>query len=129
VVGFRTAAGRISQIQFLKTLEIPRLVRGKENAWDPLLCLAWGDKLFTFLTSIVSGPEGQASRVWRVKFIPRRGVKVWLLNEDEVKEVENGEERAGFLPKWYWNGEKEPISGCPSAIAPSLVELPGDTAR
>jgi RAT1-interacting protein len=112
-VGFRTPKGRVTTTQSFKTLEIPRLVRGKEKAWDPLLCLAWADQFLAFLMNAVSGPDHGASCVWRVKFIPREGVRVRVLSENEVKEVEGGEERIGFLPRWYWD-ELERSSGSPN---------------
>jgi RAT1-interacting protein len=82
VVGFRSNVGRVTAVQSFKTLEIPRLVRGKPNAWDPLLCLAWGDRFLN---------------------VPGQGASIRGLNEDEVKAVEGGEDRIGFLPRWYWN--------------------------
>jgi len=40
--------------------------------------------------------------VWRVKFTPRVGVEIALLSEEGRREVEAGEDRVGFLPKWYY---------------------------
>jgi RAT1-interacting protein len=81
------------------------MVRGKENAWDPQICLSWGEKFLIWLKSSVG--ESSASdhatpeSVWRVKFTPRVGVEFALLSEEERREVEAGEDRIGFLPKWY----------------------------
>lgn len=52
-VGFRTPAGRITDVQPFKTVQLPRLVRGKPGAWDPNLCLDWGSKFLTFLRSSI----------------------------------------------------------------------------
>ncbi|KAH9915689.1 RAI1 like PD-XK nuclease-domain-containing protein [Fomitopsis serialis] len=131
VVGFRTPAGQLSTLQSFKTMQIPRLVRGKRGAWDPMVCFDWGHQFLAFLKSVVRGvdadvraaphekeekhgtgdsraevdeqPEGVADRprVWRVRFQPKVGISVTLLDDAGVREVEAGEDRVGFLPKWY----------------------------
>ncbi|KAI0079591.1 RAI1-domain-containing protein, partial [Panus rudis PR-1116 ss-1] len=102
VVGFRTPSGQLSTVQKFKTMEIPRLVRDKPGAWDPLICLDWGKRFFNFLQSTVTSDTEKGSiNVWRAKFTPREGVTLSLLGDAEVAEVVNGEERIGFLPKWY----------------------------
>ena len=81
------------------------MVRGKQNAWDPQICLSWGEKFLTWLKSSVgeSGSDNATREsVWRVKFTPRVGVELALLSEEERREVEAGEDRIGFLPKWYY---------------------------
>ena len=40
-------------------------------------------------------------RVWRVKFTPKEGVMLRVLDRDEVEDVVGGEERVGFLPRWF----------------------------
>jgi len=100
VVGFRTPAGVVKTVQSFKTIQIPRLVRGKQGAWDPLLCLDWGDRFLTFLKTCICG--GDTASVWRVKFVPGSGVNVEELGSSGLEEVVNGEDRVGFLPSWYW---------------------------
>ncbi|KAI6025077.1 RAI1-domain-containing protein [Pisolithus microcarpus] len=100
IVGFRTPSGRLTALQSFRTMEIPRLVRGKPGAWDPSICLEWGDRFLAFLQSTVQSSSGR--EVWRVSFKPRLGITVMMLDEAEVAEVVNGEERVGFLPRWYW---------------------------
>lgn len=41
--------------------------------------------------------------VWRVSFKPGNGIEVRQLDDAEVREVQNGEERVGFLPISYFN--------------------------
>lgn len=41
--------------------------------------------------------------VWRVKFTPGEGARVMKLDKAAVEEVVNGEDRVGFLPRWYWD--------------------------
>lgn len=99
-VGFRKPSGYLTTTQVFQTVQIPRLVRGKPGAWDPNVCLAWGDQFITFLTNTVRG--GSRGNVWRIKFTPKIGVSVVLLDDADVRDVEGGERRVGFLPRWYW---------------------------
>lgn len=41
--------------------------------------------------------------VWRVTFFPGKGAEVVLLDDVQVAEVRNGEDRVGFLPTSFWN--------------------------
>lgn len=104
LVGFRTPAGVVTTTQTFKTIHLPRLVRGKPDAWDPLICLDWGHRFITFLRKVVqAGDDVSSSSVWRVRFVPSSGVSVQLLSgQSDIDEVVNGEERVGFLPRWYW---------------------------
>ncbi|KAH9942732.1 RAI1-domain-containing protein [Amylocystis lapponica] len=118
LVGFRTPSGRLTTVQSFKTIQLPRLVRGKPHAWDPLVCLDWGHRFLAYLKSVVGtdvqktedshsraregAPQSIERKVWRVKFTPRVGVSVALLDSAGVDEVEAAEDRVGFLPKWYW---------------------------
>ncbi|KAI0267639.1 RAI1 like PD-XK nuclease-domain-containing protein [Gloeopeniophorella convolvens] len=103
VVGFRTPKGQLTTLQSFKTLHIPRMVRGKPGAWDPQICLGWGDAFLAWIKrNVTSASAATPESVWRVKFLPRVGVELSLLHEDSVREVEAGEDRVGFLPRWYW---------------------------
>lgn len=110
VVGFRTPNGQLATVQSLKTLEIPRMVRGKPNAWDAQICLDWGERFLTWIKKNVTSGIVAPESVWRVKFTPRVGVELTLLHDTGRKEVEGGEDRVGFLPTWYW----EEIQTCSS---------------
>jgi len=102
IVGFRTPNGQIATLQSFKTLEMPRMVRGKPNAWDAQICLDWGERFLTWVKKIVTSGTAASESVWRVKFTPRVGVELTLLHDIARKEVEAGEDRVGFLPTWYW---------------------------
>ncbi|EKM78837.1 hypothetical protein AGABI1DRAFT_121236 [Agaricus bisporus var. burnettii JB137-S8] len=104
VVGFRTPAGVVSTIQSFKTVEIPRMVRGKASAWDPLVCLDWAGRFLTYVRQRMASEEKTSSgpKVWRVWFMPGSGIRLRELNATEVVDVEHGEDRIGFLPRWYW---------------------------
>ncbi|KAF8650078.1 hypothetical protein AX16_005421 [Volvariella volvacea WC 439] len=110
VVGFRTPSGQLTTTQTFKTIEIPRLVRGKPGAWDPLLCLEWGQNFLAFLRNIVAKDEERDDGVpvWRVRFIPKDGVVVERLNRAGIEEVANSEDRVGFLPTWFWEAMARP---------------------
>ena len=98
MVGFRTPQGRVVRTQTFNTMELPRLVRGKPHAWDPHLCMHWGDMFLNFLQQHVPNGRKAAKQhnVWRAKFAPGAGVTLKLLEEAEVQEVVAGEDRIGF---------------------------------
>lgn len=48
--------------------------------------------------------------VWRVTFYPGEGTETVLLDEQQVAEVRNGEDRVGFLPSSYWNQVATPTA-------------------
>ncbi|KAJ7476012.1 RAI1 like PD-XK nuclease-domain-containing protein [Mycena latifolia] len=100
LVGFRTPAGQVTTTQVFKTVEIPRLVRGKPHAWDPAACLRWGGAFLEFLQAQLK--DRPATDVWRVRFTPTVGVELRVLDAAEVADVVAGEERVGFLPREYW---------------------------
>ena len=133
VVGFRTPAGRLTTTQTFKTVQIPRLVRGKPGAWDPQICFNWGQRFLSKLKSILtaaaedsSSADEPSARVWRVTLSPREGVSVSLLDEDGVRDVEGGEGRVGFLPRWYYDkvAGQDPDPGPPLAAE---AEVPPGT--
>ncbi|TCD63733.1 Protein rai1 [Steccherinum ochraceum] len=111
VVGFRSPQGRLGTIQSFKTVEIPRMVRGKPHAWDPTRCLDWANRFLTFLkdtiTPCIDKEDSAATPVWRIKFNPGTGISASLLDKTGVDEVSAGEERVGFLPKWYLDELKD----------------------
>lgn len=108
VVGFRTPQGHLTALQSLRTLSIPRSVRGKPGAWDAQLCLVWGARFLEWLreqcrADDVGDGNGGARTVWRVSFTPGTDVALRRLGGDDVRDVVHGEDRVGFLPMWYWD--------------------------
>ena len=134
IVGFRTPNGQLTTLQSFKTLEMPRMVRGKPNAWDAQICLDWVERFLTWVKKIVTSGTAASESVWRVKFTPRVGVELTLLHDDIArKEVEAGEDRVGFLPTWYWEeiqvaySEHNNTSGLdptPGPVAAETCSLP-----
>ncbi|KIL67686.1 hypothetical protein M378DRAFT_9430 [Amanita muscaria Koide BX008] len=105
VVGFRTHTGVLSALQQFQTVQLPRLVRGKPGAWNPMLCFEWGNELLSFIKSAIEADirEGvSADSVWRASFVPGKGVLFRKLDQAAADEVSGGEDRIGFLPSWYW---------------------------
>ncbi len=85
------------------------MVRNKPGGWDPLVCLDFGQRVVSFLNDTIQ-KAGQSSKgpsdtvpVWRVKFVPDSGLSLTELEPADVAEVVNGEDRVGFLPRWYWD--------------------------
>ncbi|KAG9316119.1 RAI1 like PD-XK nuclease-domain-containing protein, partial [Chiua virens] len=109
VVGFRKPSGQLVTTRSFRTVEIPRLVRGKPGGWDPLICLAWGDEFMSFLHNIL--PVDTGKDVWRVTFTPKVGVTAIMLDASGVEDVMGGDDRVGFLPRWYWDELGPTMSG------------------
>ena len=131
-MGFRTPAGRITTTQSFKTIQLTRLVRGKPHAWDPQICLHWAQQFIALVKTQLteqSSPDDEHSeasspRVWRITFTPKDGVKMHALDDEGIKDVQNGEDRVGFLPSWYYKG----VVGAPNQETTSPSESPsGDT--
>lgn len=119
-MGFRTPSGQVTTTQTFKTIEIPRLVRGKPGGWDPLVCLNWVDSLFKFLKNQIDDGHKRVGTVpvWRIKFVPKKGMSVEQLDEVGIQDVVNGEDRVGFLPRWFWDElEETRITGNEPRIA------------
>lgn len=100
MVGFRKPSGQLVTTQSFRTVEIPRSVRGKPGAWDPLVCLDWGDQFLSFLHDTL--PVNTGKDVWRVRFTPEVGISIAMLDVAGVEDVMGGDDRVGFLPRWYW---------------------------
>lgn len=111
VVGFRKPSGQLVTTQSFRTTEIPRAVRGKSGGWDPLICLDWGDKFLSFLYTTL--PVDTGNDVWRVTFTPKVGISAIVLDTLGVEDVVGGDDRVGFLPRWYWD-EME-LGPCPTS--------------
>lgn len=123
-MGFRTPKGQITTLQSFKTMQLPRMIRGKPGAWDPSVCLDWGQQFLTFLKQMVTTDNDDPPKketVWRVVFTPKGGAKVMRLSEAELVHVVAGEERVGFLPRFYWN---ELVAGLASGVVDSRNRMP-----
>ncbi|CAG8447267.1 11407_t:CDS:2 [Ambispora gerdemannii] len=53
VFGFRNEMGILQSVKEFKTLEIPRIVRGKPGMWDPTICLNFANQFLEWLRKVV----------------------------------------------------------------------------
>ncbi|KAF9990923.1 hypothetical protein BGZ75_008092 [Mortierella antarctica] len=70
IVGFRDDDGNVVTVEKFKTMEIPRLVRGKDGAWDTTICINFLDGVFNFLRKmiVVDDPEVTYTIRWAYPF-------------------------------------------------------------
>ncbi|KAK3828930.1 MAG: RAI1 like PD-XK nuclease-domain-containing protein, partial [Benniella sp.] len=100
IVGFRDDDGNVVTVETFKTMEIPRLVRGKEGAWDTTICINFLDGVFNFLRKIivVDDPEVTYTIRWDAPFkaieVEFDGKKNKFLTEQ-------------FLSRWNRGGSRE----------------------
>ncbi|GAA5920289.1 hypothetical protein JCM1841_003025 [Sporobolomyces salmonicolor] len=141
-VGFRTRQGQLTGLQSFKTLEIPRLVRGKPHAWEPTACLASARSLLAFIhetlrssTSLPSpspaGSSPEPAPVFRISFSPSSanatgpGVSIRQLSRDELSsEVIAGKkdgERTGFLLTRWVEGVRARRERLEARVASSMA--------
>ncbi|KAF9572217.1 hypothetical protein EC968_010155 [Mortierella alpina] len=75
IVGFRDDDGNVVTVETFKTIEIPRLVRGKDGAWDTTICTNFLDGAFNFLRKIivVDNPEVTYTVGWAC---PYKAIKI-----------------------------------------------------
>lgn len=119
VVGFRDPRGFLVTHQQFQTLAMPRAVRGKAHAWDPLACLNFASELLTTirshllaaapasLPSLEEAEKSDGYPVHRITFDPdtrRVGVRV-LASSDVLEQVKGGMKkgRVGFLLSSYYD--------------------------
>ena len=96
-------------------MDLPRRVRGKPGAWDPAVCLRWGMRVFEFLGEQV-GDLDDPRAVWRVAFTPGVGLVMRRLDGEGMADVSAGEDRVGFLPRWYWEHVQGAAEGRGTAV-------------
>ncbi|KAF9108792.1 hypothetical protein BGX27_008235 [Mortierella sp. AM989] len=91
IVGFRDDDGNVVTVETFKTMEIPRLVRGKDGAWDSTICINFLDRVFDFLRKliVIDDPEVTYSIRWAAPF--------------KAIEVEYEGKKNAFLTKRFLN--------------------------
>ncbi|CAG8477170.1 17635_t:CDS:2 [Acaulospora colombiana] len=75
IVGFRDDNGFVKEIQELKTLEIPRMVRGKNGMWDATICLNFANEFFDWLKTIIVKNDPRSSYTITYKY-PFKSIQV-----------------------------------------------------
>ncbi|KAI9142189.1 RAI1 like PD-XK nuclease-domain-containing protein, partial [Paraphysoderma sedebokerense] len=127
VVGFRDPHGNVKSVQEFKTLELPRLVRGKPDMWDPTVCLNFAHDFLTFLRQVITESsyqviEGNPQRQkveYTISYNPAEGnhisvkkiMKPLEISADTEKERSSNNEQEdkkliqergeGVLPIWF----------------------------
>ncbi|CAG8485103.1 3384_t:CDS:2 [Paraglomus occultum] len=67
IVGFRDDNGFVKHLKEYKTLEIPRMVRGKRNMWDANVCLNFANNFLSWLRTVIVEDDPRASYLIRFK--------------------------------------------------------------
>ena len=67
--------------------------------------MQWGDMFLNFLQQHVPNRKkaNKKHEVWRAKFAPASGVTLKPLDDGAAEEVSAGEDRIGFIPRWYYD--------------------------
>ncbi|CAB4490811.1 unnamed protein product [Rhizophagus irregularis] len=63
IVGFRDDDGNLCSLKEIKTLEIPRMVRGKDKMWDAVICLNFLNEFFEWLRRVIDIEDANSSYV------------------------------------------------------------------
>lgn len=63
IVGFRDDDGNLCSLKEIKTLEIPRMVRGKDKMWDAVVCLNFLNEFFEWLRRVINIEDANSSYV------------------------------------------------------------------
>ncbi|XP_075042658.1 decapping and exoribonuclease protein [Mixophyes fleayi] len=89
VAGFRDPQGRIVALQKYRTSEIPHLVRGDNQSWDPATCMNFCNAFLTHIKKVVSTDDPRVVYVFS-----------WEVGSDITFTVETDPEYV-ILPDWY----------------------------
>ncbi|KAI9007370.1 RAI1 like PD-XK nuclease-domain-containing protein [Gaertneriomyces semiglobifer] len=100
IIGYRTDDGHIRSVEHLKTMEIPRMVRGKQaNIWDATVCLNFANGFLDWLTRAVT--EDDPDVVYTVRFA-KPFQEVQITEKIRVDPVSgSGSSEASFIPVWF----------------------------
>ncbi|KAK4050624.1 decapping endonuclease targeting mRNA [Microbotryomycetes sp. JL201] len=89
IVGFRDRSGILTTVQEFKTLELPRLVRGKPHAWDKNVLLSTSSKILSFVTETISSSNPMHDKNQRfLKHVDR--------NQNDKNDIDNDDDKATF---------------------------------
>ncbi|KAJ3208116.1 decapping endonuclease targeting mRNA [Dinochytrium kinnereticum] len=74
IFGYRDDDGWVRSIDIFKTMELPRMVRGKDHAWDPVICINFANGFLTRLALILrrqyESGEGDRNAVHTIRYNP-----------------------------------------------------------
>ncbi|GES96748.1 RAI1-domain-containing protein [Rhizophagus clarus] len=63
IIGFRDDDGNLCSLKEIKTLEIPRMVRGKDKMWDAVTCLNFLNEFFEWLRGVIKIEDANSSYI------------------------------------------------------------------
>ncbi|KAF9928780.1 Dom-3 Z [Linnemannia zychae] len=95
IIGFRDDDGNVVTVETFRTMEIPRLVRGKEGAWDSTVCINFLDSVLNFLRKqiTIDDPEVTYLIRWSPPFqaieIECKGKGTSFLTERYLNSIRN----------------------------------------
>ncbi|KAJ3041955.1 Dom-3 Z [Rhizophlyctis rosea] len=93
IVGYRDDSGILKSIEHMKTMEIPRRVRGKQGMWDATVCLNFADAVLSWLRKMITVDDPDA--VYTLKYEP-------ATDEITLSKPQNGGSLV-FVHDWYRN--------------------------
>ncbi|KAG0202609.1 hypothetical protein BGX28_004925 [Mortierella sp. GBA30] len=93
IVGFRDDDGNVVTVKTFKTMEIPRLVRGKDGAWDTTICINFLDSFLNFLRKVIVVDDPEATYTIRWAY-PFRAIEVEFADKRNMFLTER------FLKRW-----------------------------
>ncbi|KAI8851525.1 hypothetical protein BC829DRAFT_386911 [Chytridium lagenaria] len=90
IVGYRDDNGWLKSIETLKTMEMPRMVRGKDHGWDPIICINFANaflhRLSRTLKRYYADGEGDRNAVHTIRFDPGvNAIEIFGANHDGVE--------------------------------------------
>eukprot|EP00079_Xenopus_tropicalis_P028834 XP_012823852.1 PREDICTED: decapping and exoribonuclease protein isoform X1 [Xenopus tropicalis] len=89
VAGFRSQEGKIVSLETFKTSDIPHLVRGERNSWDPAVCMNFCNKFLSHIKAVVTKDDPRLVYLF-----------AWEPGSDVTFTVHNDPEYT-ILPSWY----------------------------
>ncbi|KAG0298529.1 Dom-3 Z [Linnemannia gamsii] len=96
IVGFRDDDGNVVTVETFKTMEIPRLVRGKEGTWDTTICINFLDAVLNFLRKQITVDDPEVS--YTIRWAPPY----------KAIEVEYMGKGTSFLTERFLNSRNKP---------------------
>ncbi|XP_053577926.1 decapping and exoribonuclease protein [Bombina bombina] len=89
VAGFRSQEGKVVALQKFRTSEIPLLVRGDKNSWDPAVCMNFCDAFLTHIKNVVNRDD--PGLVYLFSWEPGSDVTCSMYSDPDLL----------ILPPWY----------------------------
>ncbi|XP_075692533.1 decapping and exoribonuclease protein isoform X2 [Rhinoderma darwinii] len=89
VAGFRNPQGRIVSLEKFKTSEIPHLVRGDKQSWDPAVCMNFCNAFLNYIKKVVTTDDPRVVYVFS-----------WEPGQDITFTMEAESDKL-VIPDWY----------------------------